>query len=85
MAAIQSFDGPVVARAGNGVVYGYFENSSSVSPDGRASVVEFAPEAQKRSMTLWAGGGSDFAIMEKIKHLFDPQRLLNPGRLYGRI
>jgi glycolate oxidase FAD binding subunit len=85
MQVIRSLDGPVVARAGNGVIYGYFENAASVALDGRASVVEFAPEAQKRAMSLWAGGGTDFAIMEKIKHLFDPHRLLNPGRLYGRI
>jgi glycolate oxidase FAD binding subunit len=35
-----------------------------------------APPAQ------WSG---DFAMMEKVKHMFDPDRLLNPGRLYGRI
>jgi glycolate oxidase FAD binding subunit len=30
----------------------------------------------------WSG---DFAMMEKVKHMFDPDRLLNRGRLYGRI
>ncbi len=30
----------------------------------------------------WSG---DFVTMEKIKHMFDPDRLLNRGRLYGRI
>jgi glycolate dehydrogenase FAD-binding subunit len=30
----------------------------------------------------WPG---DFAMIEKIKHMFDPDRLLNRGRLYGRI
>ena len=84
-AAVRSFQGPVVARAGNGVVYGYFTDASSASLDGQSSVVEFAPDAQKRSMTLWRNAGSDFAIMERIKQLFDPQHLLNPGRLYGRI
>jgi hypothetical protein len=29
--------------------------------------------------------GSDFAMMEKVKDMFDPGRLLNRGRLYGRI
>ena len=84
-AAIRSLQGPVIARAGNGVVYGYCAEAASVSLGDRASVVEFAPEARKRNMTLWTAGGSDFAIMEKIKQLFDPHRLLNPGRLYGRI
>lgn len=30
----------------------------------------------------WNG---DFAMMEKVKNMFDPERLLNRGRLYGRI
>jgi glycolate oxidase FAD binding subunit len=84
-AAIQACGGPAIARAGNGVVYGYFSEADSVSLDEPGSVVEFAPEARKRGMTLWAAAGSDFAIMEKIKQLFDPKRLLNSGRLYGRI
>jgi len=29
--------------------------------------------------------GSDFATMTKVKEMFDPERLLNRGRLYGRI
>jgi FAD/FMN-containing dehydrogenase len=24
-------------------------------------------------------------MMERVKDMFDPERLLNPGRLYGRI
>jgi glycolate oxidase FAD binding subunit len=83
--ALRAFQGPAIARAGNGVVYGYFADAASVAMDGQRSVVEFAPEAHKRTMTLWSARGSDFAIMEKIKQLFDPQHLLNPGRLYGRI
>jgi FAD/FMN-containing dehydrogenase len=29
--------------------------------------------------------GGDFAMMTKVKDMFDPERLLNRGRLYGRI
>jgi len=29
--------------------------------------------------------GGDFAMMTKVKEMFDPERLLNRGRLYGRI
>ena len=29
--------------------------------------------------------GDDFAMMTKVKEMFDPERLLNRGRLYGRI
>jgi FAD/FMN-containing dehydrogenase len=28
---------------------------------------------------------SDFATMTKVKEMFDPDRLLNRGRLHGRI
>ena len=28
---------------------------------------------------------SDFATMTKVKEMFDPERLLNRGRLHGRI
>lgn len=40
---------------------------------------------------LYGGGGAawepgaDFPLMQRIKHMFDPKGLLNPGRLYGRI
>jgi glycolate oxidase FAD binding subunit len=32
----------------------------------------------------WEPGG-DFPLMQRIKNMFDPKGLLNPGRLYGRI
>jgi glycolate oxidase FAD binding subunit len=41
-----------------------------------AHYAEHAPEVE------WSG---DFAMMEKVKQMFDPERLLNRGRLYGRI
>jgi FAD/FMN-containing dehydrogenase len=34
---------------------------------------------------LWLSPGGDFAIMQRVKNLFDPANLLNRGRLYGRI
>ena len=39
----------------------------------------------QRNLTLWPEPGGDFAIMKRIKHMFDPEGLLNSGRLYGRI
>lgn len=78
--------GPRLARAGNGVVYGYFADASQASVEGQRGVIEFAPEARKPSLDLWPeAGGSGFAIMERVKNLFDPGKLLNRGRLYGRI
>jgi FAD/FMN-containing dehydrogenase len=49
------------------------------------TVVEFAPENRKEEMELWPAPGQDLEIMRRIKHMFDPQLLLNRGRLYRRI
>jgi len=83
------------ARAGSGVCYGYFEQATDLNdalrhPQVGTSVVEFAPpefreKAGLHNTPLWPRQGSDFAMMKKIKEMFDPQGLLNRGRLYGRI
>ena len=44
--------------------------------------VIYAHYAQNPPPISWSG---DFAMMEKVKDMFDPERLLNRGRLYGRI
>jgi glycolate oxidase FAD binding subunit len=83
--AIAGLPEPGLARAGNGVVYGYFSDAAKASLNGHRGVIEFAPEAAKASLVLWPEIGSEFATMEKLKNLFDPGHLLNRGRLYGRI
>jgi glycolate oxidase FAD binding subunit len=87
-----SFPGPVVARAGTGVCYGYFQECraaarwmAEAAGRGWKTVIEFAPEERKRQLDLWPAPGSDFGIMKRVKGLFDPAGLLNKGRLYGRI
>jgi glycolate oxidase FAD binding subunit len=91
-AAVASFDGPMLARAGSGVCYGYFANVEEAAKwrrksGGRAAkaVIEFSPEASKQSVELWPSPGGDFEIMRQVKNLFDPANVLNRGRLYGRI
>jgi len=44
--------------------------------------VIYAHYAEDPPPVAWNG---DFAMMEKVKNLFDAERLLNRGRLYGRI
>jgi glycolate oxidase FAD binding subunit len=84
--AMRTFEGhPALARAGNGVVYGYYSDAGAATFNGQRGVIEFAPAARKAALDLWPQPGSDFTIMEKIKRLFDPDHLLNRGRLYGRI
>ncbi len=91
-AAMASFPGPALARAGSGVCYGYFAESSAASQwlrdtaaQGWKSVMEFSPEARQEGLELWPSPGADFELMRRIKNLFDPGYMLNRGRLYGRI
>ncbi len=77
---------PAIARAGNGVCYGYFENWRDAIGRG---IVEFAPPEARvdphAAAELWPAPGSDFAIMKRIKEMFDPHSLLNRRRLYARL
>ncbi|MGI8990905.1 MAG: FAD-binding oxidoreductase [Bryobacteraceae bacterium] len=90
--AIASFDCPVVARAGSGVCHGYFVGTEpavawmdDAGKKGWKAVIEFAPETRKAQLDLWPAPGEDFEMMKRIKQMFDPNRLLNRGRLYNRI
>jgi glycolate oxidase FAD binding subunit len=88
---------PCVARAGSGVTYVHLTSWQALSPlwdaagqRGWSAVVEFAPDHIRATKELWASPSSSaranaFAIMEGVKHMFDPGKLLNRSRLYGRI
>jgi FAD/FMN-containing dehydrogenase len=86
---MRALDGPSVARAGTGIVYGYFAGARAAAEWARdcgwKAVVEFAPPGQKAGLDLWPHPGDDLEIMKRVKQLFDPGGLLNRGRLYGRI
>jgi len=83
---LDSLPAPALARAGSGVCYGYFARANEiVQPLMGKSVIEFAPPAFREGHDLWPQPGTDFAMMKMIKQMFDPQGLLNAGRLYGRI
>jgi glycolate oxidase FAD binding subunit len=89
---LSSFPGPAVARAGNGVAWLHFEQPAAAAEwmaqtagRGWKAVVEFAPEAAKSSLELWPGPVADLETMKRVKRMFDPDGLLNRGRLYGRI
>ena len=91
-AVMASLEGPAVARAGSGIVYGYFERADSAAgwlagaiERGWKAVVEFSPESWKTVLNLWPAPGADLETMQRIKKLFDPSNLLNRGRLYRRL
>ncbi len=89
--------GPCLAHASTGVAYVYLSAWQSVAPLWRAAAqnhwsarVEFAPNEIRERQDLWLLGEESsrqntFAIMKKVKQMFDPHYLLNPLRLYGRL
>ena len=83
---LESLPAQASACAASGVCYGYFEDAAVFHHSAiGTSVVEFAPHEFRETADLWPQPGNDFAMMKKIKEMFDPQGLLNRGRLYGRI
>ncbi len=91
-AIMETLGVPAIARAGTGVIYAFFIRSASAAAwlpqaasAGARAIIEFAPEAARNQLDLWPAPGTDFAIMEKVKRMFDPDLLLNRGRLYRRL
>lgn len=91
-AVLESISVAAVARAGSGVCYGYFPDGQSAEAwmmeacrQGWKAVIEFAPPDRKAKLELWPAPSGDLELMKRVKRMFDPNYLLNRGRLYGRI
>ncbi|MGH9667074.1 MAG: FAD-binding oxidoreductase [Bryobacteraceae bacterium] len=87
-AVVESVPGEAVARAGTGVCYAYLPDAEAAARWTREALARgwrYVLEYSNADLDRWPSPGSDFAMMERVKEMFDPQRLLNPGRLYGRI
>ena len=94
---LKLFSGASISRAGSGVSYLHVTSWQGCAAIWTAAlarpwsvVVEFAPDEIRAARDLWIRRATPaqkntFAIMEKVKHMFDPQRLLNRSRLYGHI
>jgi glycolate oxidase FAD binding subunit len=94
---LHSTAGPVVARAGSGIAYIHLTEWAAVNTLWQQAasnlwniVVEHAPDSIRTSQELWQissapGADQSFAMMEKIKLMFDPAYLMNRRRMYGRI
>jgi len=89
--------GPCVSRAASGVSYLYFTSWQGVVPFWKAATergwsmaIEYAPDEVRSTKELWfsracGAESASFAMMKKVKQMFDPEGLLNRSRLYGRI
>lgn len=91
-AVFASTEVPCHSHAASGVTRAWFPGPDEARlfllacvKNGWKSLVEYSGESAKRGLTLWPEPGSDFAIMKRIKDMFDPAGLLNNGRLYGRL
>ncbi|HEX4809568.1 MAG TPA: FAD-binding oxidoreductase [Bryobacteraceae bacterium] len=89
--------GACISRAASGITYVYLSSWQGGASLWKVAAerkwiitAEFAPNDIRRSASLWQlpksePGAATFAMMEKVKHMFDPDNLLNRLRLYGRI
>jgi glycolate oxidase FAD binding subunit len=89
--AVEHAPVPVVARAGNGVAYTYFAESdgahqwlAAAAAKGYRGTIEFHGSGTGGT-DLWPAPGGELDVMLRIKRMFDPNHLLNRGRLHGRI
>jgi glycolate oxidase FAD binding subunit len=95
--ALASVEGAGLAHSGSGIVRAWFTRPDAASrwlaqslKRGWKGVVEFSGDAARSGLTLWpdapeAQSDGGFAIMREIKRMFDPESLLNRGRLYGKL
>lgn len=92
-ALLKTVSDAVVTRASAGVSYVYLNSAQSLPALWRAvlenkwaAAIEFAPDDVRGRQELWANADrASFQLMQKIKLMFDPEGILNPGRMYGRI
>ncbi len=85
-----------IAHAGCGTVWcsldavppnaEWFSTLSALAQEQRGHVVMVAaPPAFKEGIDVWGPPPLSLAIMREIKHQFDPQGILNPGRFITRL
>lgn len=48
-------------------------------------LIESAPPAMRKTTDVWDEVGASMKLMQSIKHKFDPNNILNPGRFVGGI
>ncbi|MDZ7639222.1 MAG: FAD-binding protein [Bryobacterales bacterium] len=89
-ADVTSLGGRVLARAASGVVYASYSDSQTaldtmrfLEEQGRNVLILSASDETRESRALCPMKPADLPVMEKVKAHFDPQGLVNRGRLHG--
>jgi glycolate oxidase FAD binding subunit len=90
--ALAGVEGAGHAHAASGIVRAWFSRPDPASrflsaavKRGWKGIVECSGESLKSGLTLWPEPGGDLTIMKRVKQMFDPEGLLNNGRLFGLI
>jgi glycolate oxidase FAD binding subunit len=52
---------------------------------GGHSTIPWCPTEWKSALKIWGPSRADFALMQKVKRVFDPRGVLSPGRFVGGI
>lgn len=85
------------SRAGNGIVIVSMEGEMSPLIEATSSLhnlvsslkgnlmIQDAPSYVKSQLDVWGEIGAPLKVMERLKSLFDPNNILNPGRFVGGI
>jgi glycolate oxidase FAD binding subunit len=47
------------------------------------AVIEWCPAMLKSTLNVWGDPGPDFALLQKVKSIFDPGGIFSPGRFVG--
>ncbi|MGH2589051.1 MAG: FAD-binding oxidoreductase, partial [Dehalococcoidia bacterium] len=84
----------VIARAGSGVVYSYWEQAATsrlativeglrdrIGRMGGTVVAERMPAGAKAAIETWGITGPDVELMRRLKAVYDPAGVLSPGRM----
>lgn len=47
------------------------------------ATIPWCPPELKRELSIWGAPREDFALMQRVKHAFDPHNIFTPGRFVG--
>ncbi|MGH9776261.1 MAG: FAD-binding oxidoreductase [Candidatus Acidiferrales bacterium] len=50
---------------------------------GASAIIPWCPLELKKRVNIWGAPRADFALMQKVKQVFDPRGLFSPGRFAG--
>jgi glycolate oxidase FAD binding subunit len=73
-----------LARTAQSGERGHFARLAAAAREHRGHAILFAaPPAWKAGINVWGESAPTLSLMRAIKHQFDPDTLLNPGRFVG--